>query len=269
MKNKGTNGTQRQLHVALHGLICIRLSEGDGTATLHIPAVDGTEMPHVYTGGDFANRRTLARGDRLHLKGVRPGNYAPARCANDEFAIASVADIADRTGCRFMPHDTHSTVALPWPADLNRVRLLAGGCVAYTYGGGKNTINPKQPGYVSYLTYDLDDGDCPALLRGHEHFWFSEGLNTHTCLHLFANPSERMTGRMHDEHLRMAYGSTGEQLFNPALDLQAVPSQLTWADPVCGDIPDSEQRDTAECNRARGVTMFSDIGNCLPVVFVD
>lgn len=113
------NATHK-LHVVIHGLICIRLSERDRTLTLHIPGVP----MHVYRVGNFSDLRALPTGHDYELGGVQVGHFS---ICHDDLQKKSVALSLQDRGLHFRPHGTFATVRLPWPADMKAVRPLNSG----------------------------------------------------------------------------------------------------------------------------------------------
>jgi hypothetical protein len=264
--------SRRQLHVVLHGLVCVRLSACDRTATLHVPNVTssgGMRMGHIYRVGSYCDLRDLPVGHDFCLQGVQMGDLDPAtKNMKDTFLSICIRDIQTALpSCEFRPHGTRTTVTLPWPSDIRRVRLLKKGPrPLYSYANGTRPIDPQKLGYISYLTYDLDPTDRPALVRGAQLFWQSDALTAHTRLHFFGDPPTPMNEKMFKMHVAKAYSDTGSQLFQPALDLVAnTSSRPKWhdPDPSSPDIPVDEQRDLTDAR------ITSDVGNCDGVYVLD
>lgn len=274
----------RQLHVVLHGLICVRMSLKTGTVELHFPRVNassmhGMNMPgHIYRAGTFSDLRRLPTDDNFYLSGVQVGDFVPILDRTqdgyfkDNFVSFCMGD--EGVGCDYQAHGTHAVVRLPWPKCVSRLRLnTTAPAPLFWYGAQKQyQVNPVSFGYISYLTYDLE-WDRPVLFRGCETFWSSEALNDSTRLHFFADPPSGLSGDMYAGHVKAAYQAFDQQLFSPAFDLTPnVREPHPDYNPPNSEypIPSYEQTDLAPA-LTDGMPLLGGplVGNCLAVFVLD
>jgi hypothetical protein len=275
---------KRQLHVVLHGLICVRMSSKARTVELHFPSVNASTMNdmtmpgHLYRVGTFSDPRRLPTGNNFCLGGVQLGDFNP--CLNpgdsDNFKDNFVAFCMSDEGVNsdFQPSGTHALVKLPWPKHVHRLRLdEAAPEPLFTYGGGAYMVDPESFGYISYLTYDLE-WDRPVLYQGCEVFWFSEALNRSTRLHFFADPPSGIPGNIFAVHMKAAYGAFNRQLFSPEFDLTPnLNARPTYRPASSNDpIPAGEQTDLpAPTDSPTDEKLLGGplVGNCLAVYVLD
>jgi hypothetical protein len=271
----------RFLHVVLHGLICVRLSQNKSTAALYFPEVDPDQemMGHIYFGGSFDNLRVIPKASRFRLEVPSPQrSYSMPSMSSfkTNFLAVCLSEMATVVKSKFKPSKVHAVVELPWPDDIRRVRIC-GRPPSLAYNAGGFQVNPTRMGYVTYLTYLLPSNGHVKLRHHHENFWFSECLMPSNRLHFFADPPMAMTLKERASHIINAYQALDTQCFNPAFDLKEDTStHPTWAPPDLSnaDIPASEQVDlTTPLFPYSGHTfrLFSggDVGNCLPPFVID
>jgi len=254
----GSQATYRKLHLVLHGLIAVRVSESDKAVILHIPTV---EM-HKYMAGTFASLQPLEKGFDYRLNNISPGKLKldPERIVDDFVSLP-----LESKNLQLKPRDTHASIQLPWPSDLKCVRLLEQGDDPLFNEG----VNPRELGYISYFTYMLKPGDRPVLRRNGSIFWSSEGQDEHTRLHFFADPGQTLTPDIYPKHMHDAYTAFNDQLFAKPFDLMPNVDTRMKFNPSANspDIPDNEAVDLANVGQFQ--PHVEATGNCLSVVLLD
>ena len=228
-----------ELHVVLHGLICLRLSYASRTAQLLIPSVP----MHEYHLGTFGDTKPLETGHDYQLGGVQVGHL---RLTSDQVRSVKQEHITiclgEHEGLNCYPRGTHATVTLPWPNKLSGVRKIMNPPPDLFPGTG---VNPQSLRYVSYLTYNVYRDDSPVVTKGCFEYW-SQGLRPrHARLHFFADPWKSLQDKQLPGHLMDAYASLNDQVFLGGIALR--PAGVPWNfDPKSDypdDVPDAEAVD--------------------------
>jgi hypothetical protein len=261
----------RKLHVVVHGLVGIRISEESKTVELHVPDV-GTE--HLYRIGPYDDPKVLEPGHDYVLK-VSCGKYNPD--------LGSLKKTTILMGCKsdnltFRPHGARAKLLLPWPENIQGVRTLIDKVSPkplFTLDG--KTLDPRGLEYILFLTYVLKKGEQPRIEKGGHVFWSSEALNEHTRIHLFADPPAELSNTKYQTHVSHAYDAFNRQLFHPPAtllpDLPADPNvRMRFRDGVdIPEIPAYEQTDLSVemgAGRRQGFFSLGCTGNCLsPMIF--
>ncbi len=266
-----------ELHVILHGLICVRFSYAQRIVEVHFPSV----TMHQYHYGSYIHGlgrnpdarkkfHSLPYGHDYQLGGVLVGNFnldaAKAAEIKDQHLALCLSEHPDLKD-KYHPHGTHATVKMPWPHRFGHVRRINSPTGPLFPNG--SVINPGNLFYIPYLTYKVAAEDSPVLIKGCQPIWSSEALDAHNRLHFFADPAVPLKQKAAwEKHVKDAYHCFGDQIFSGGLDLK--PNTTTrWQFGVSEhpvDIPDEEATDF---NGPTTLGNGADGGNCVTTMVLD
>jgi hypothetical protein len=260
----------RQLHVVLHGLYCIRLSQSKRKASLHIPDIG---KAHIYFAGSLDNLRKMPRRSKLRLSAPKGSLQIDPTSFKVNFLAVCLGEIKQVEQADFKVGKVHTSIDLPWPNAIHQVRTIQPGAGAHPlfwYNNRQVAVDPQQMGYVNYLTYDLGPRSKPVLKMGADQFWSSEALGQHTCLHFFADPPLPLTNKEWAMHIDMGYDALNNQIFDPKFDLEQNLNPRPKWNLADANNPDLNPWEQVDLRAPFGkMNMLGDVGNCLGVYVLD
>jgi hypothetical protein len=260
-----------QLHVVLHGMICVRLSYQTRTVQLHFPSVP----MHDYHFGSFDNPKPLPYGHDYQLGGVRVGDFEPnnTKLKTEHTALCLSERQIPGKPLTCVPRGTQATVTLPWPQGVTGVRMISNP----PPGIFLNTdVNPQSLYYIAYLTYLVDEDDVPVLTKCcDDELWAApDPTAKHTRLHFYADPFRRLNKELVPAHLSDAFGRLNDQCFGGNFPL--IPNVPPFGfqfraanDPI---IPNNEAQDfDPQPKDGKSEHLFDGGtgGNCFQAVILD
>lgn len=231
-----------QLHVVLHGMICVRLSYQTRAVQLLFPSVP----MHRYHFGTYDNPKPLRYGHDYQLGGVRVGDFEPinTKLKLEHAALCLSERQTPGKPLTCVPRGTHATVTLPWPQRVRGVRMISNPPPGIFLN---SDVNPQSLYYIAYLTYIVDQDDTPVVTKCcDDELWTAPDRRAQqTRLHFYADPFKVLKKEFVPAHLSDAFGRLNDQCFGGNFPLIPNVPPGGFVFPLANDpvIPDDEAQD--------------------------